>query len=129
MNGSLQNLQAGISETVYDSSFRGRSDSAKKKLVVDKHVGFFFFFQLELNLPRSLVMELQPSSRRPRQSRDSALPTPHNNEDPGSEFSANQPLHSVGAVRSIPVNPRLQMHSKYLLIYSKTTNFFPLLSS
>jgi hypothetical protein len=55
------------------------------------------------------MAETHPSSRRSRQSRQSAVSAPHNNED--TEFSANQPLNSVGAVRSIPVNPRLQMHS------------------
>ena len=32
------------------------------------------------------------------------------------EFSANQPLDSVRLVRSIPVNPHLQMHSESLHI-------------
>jgi hypothetical protein len=58
------------------------------------------------------MAEPQSTSRRSRQSRQSAVPAPHNSEV--AEFSANQPLNIVGAVRSIPVNPRLQMHSMSL---------------
>jgi hypothetical protein len=56
----------------------------------------------------------QPSSRRSRQSRQLANPAPHNSEE--GEFTANQPVDFVGGVRSIPVNPRLQMHSRSLFL-------------
>jgi hypothetical protein len=72
------------------------------------------------------MTEPQASSRRSRQSRQSrqsAAPAPHNTEE--VEFSANQPLNSLRAVRSIPVNPCLQMHSKSLYIYSLPTGIRP----
>jgi hypothetical protein len=68
------------------------------------------------------MAEPQRSSRHSRQSRQSAIPAPHNSEE--AEFSANQPLNSVGAVRPIQVNPRLQMHSTSLFIYSTNLDFF-----
>jgi hypothetical protein len=49
----------------------------------------------------------------PRRSRQLAVPALHNSEE--AEFTANQPLDFGGPVRrSIPVNPRLQMHSMSL---------------
>jgi len=70
------------------------------------------------------MAEHQPSSRRPRQSRQSAIPVPHNSDE--AEFSANQPLNSVGAasVHSIPINPRLQMHSMFFFVYSTNLDRF-----
>jgi hypothetical protein len=63
------------------------------------------------------VAEPQPTgSRRSRQLRQEAVPAAHNNEE--GEFSANQPvIGAVGAVRSISVNPRLQMHSLFLYFF------------
>lgn len=73
-------------------------------------------------------MEPHPSSRRsrqPRQPRQSETPAAHNISEDG-EFLANQPVNFVGSVRSIPVNPRLQMHSMSFFIYSSTNlDFFP----
>jgi hypothetical protein len=63
----------------------------------------------------SIMAEPRPSSRPPRQHRQSAISETHNNEE--GEFSANQPANFVGAVHSIPVNPRLQMHSMFPYIY------------
>jgi hypothetical protein len=62
------------------------------------------------------MVEPGTSSRRSRQPRQLTTPLPHNTEE--REFSANQPANFVGSARTIPVNPRLQMHSMSLFIYS-----------
>jgi hypothetical protein len=63
------------------------------------------------------MAEPQPSSRRSRQPRASEISAPHNSEE--GEFSANQPANFVApsSVRSIPVNPHLQMHSKFFIFF------------
>ena len=66
------------------------------------------------------MAEAQPSSRRSRQPRQPAIQAPHNSEV--GEFSANQPANFVGSVHSIPVNPRLEMHSTSLFINLSTTD-------
>ena len=61
------------------------------------------------------MVEPQPSSRRSRQPRHSGK-APRNSDE--GEFSANQPGNFVASssVRSIPINPRLQMHSMLYII-------------
>ena len=67
------------------------------------------------------MAESQPSSRRSCQSHQSAGQAPHNSDHEQAEFLANQPnLVATQGVRSIPVNPCLQMHSLSLHIYSST---------
>jgi hypothetical protein len=61
------------------------------------------------------MMDFHPSSRRSRHPRHTGNSAPHNSEE--AEFSANQQLSLVGAVRTIPVNPRLQMHSTSFFLF------------
>ena len=75
------------------------------------------------------MAESQLISRHSRQSRQSAIPAPHGSDE--AEFSANQQVNSVGAVRSIRVNPCLETHSTSLLfIHQLILNnlFFQLLA-
>ena len=78
--------------------------------LVDKHVKVFFFLSSSFT---SVMAESQRVSSHSRQSRQLAIQAPHNDEE--AEFSANQPLNAVGAVRPIRVNPRLETHSMSLL--------------
>ena len=70
------------------------------------------------------MVEPQHSSRRSRQPRHSGN-TPRNGDE--GEFAANQPANFVGSssVRSIPINPRLQMHSRFFLYYYYDTSTPP----
>ena len=66
------------------------------------------------------MVEHQPSSRCSRQPRHSGK-SPRNSDE--GDFSANQPANIVGSslVRSIPINPRLQMHSRFFYYFYDTS--------